>query len=142
MLPSCILLSSSCHPPPPYHLCYRMSSHYHPRQRLRRLLHHREWPSQPHMLKVNHILLIHFLLYLLFTTHLSGFPVIHHDLSLLIPFLDRQNTVCGKPRAKPRSRIIGGQDAFYGEFPWQVSDLSLIVPLWLRSTSASYYNIF
>ncbi|CAL1279555.1 unnamed protein product [Larinioides sclopetarius] len=28
-------------------------------------------------------------------------------------------TYCGIPRAKPQSRIIGGNDAMYGEFPWQ-----------------------
>lgn len=28
-------------------------------------------------------------------------------------------TFCGIARAKPQSRIIGGQDAMYGEFPWQ-----------------------
>ena len=26
--------------------------------------------------------------------------------------------VCGKPISKPTSRIIGGQDAYYAEFPW------------------------
>lgn len=36
-------------------------------------------------------------------------------------------TVCGKPMAKPRSRIIGGQDAYFGEFPWQVN--TSIAPL-------------
>ncbi|GIY16980.1 plasma kallikrein [Caerostris darwini] len=28
-------------------------------------------------------------------------------------------TYCGIPRTKPQSRIIGGNDAMYGEFPWQ-----------------------
>lgn len=28
--------------------------------------------------------------------------------------------ICGKPRVKFTSRIIGGDDAQFGEFPWQV----------------------
>lgn len=29
------------------------------------------------------------------------------------------STFCGTAQAKPQSRIVGGQDALYGEFPWQ-----------------------
>ncbi|XP_035211305.1 serine proteinase stubble-like isoform X2 [Stegodyphus dumicola] len=34
-------------------------------------------------------------------------------------YIPQQAAVCGITQAKPQSRIIGGNDAMYGEFPWQ-----------------------
>lgn len=33
--------------------------------------------------------------------------------------------ICGKPIAKLTRRIIGGQDAYFGEFPWQVREMTI-----------------
>ncbi|XP_076314697.1 serine protease 27-like [Tachypleus tridentatus] len=33
--------------------------------------------------------------------------------------LNTREPACGRPTAKPQNRIIGGQEALYGEFPWQ-----------------------